>query len=191
MMSDQLENITLSQLLKLKDPSEYEVLLYVKSKTSIKNPSHKRKPKAKSHYYAKPFIELTFSQVIEIRREINTVDGIFKAFEWVFGIERKELEKVKVLDFYPAWNHILAETRRCVENENALSKPDPKWKEAGGDQLNQFRESAPIINIAKEFSYRPMEVENWTYGEVFLIMSWNSIYHDVLKRYQKITAKKK
>lgn len=177
MSSNQLENITLSKLLQLTDPSEYEALLYVKEKDVILG-----RP-------AKPLENLTFSQVIDIRETINTNEGLFNAFKWVFNIEEKELLKVKVLDFYPALNHILKETKQLVEAESELGGEDKAWTEAGGGQLAPFGIRSLLITLGQQFSQFPDEVAERTYGEIFVIAKYNSILSEVQKNYQEIKAR--
>jgi hypothetical protein len=143
---------------------------------------------------AKPIESLTFGEVISIRHNLQnpTIDGIFEVFNLVFGLNRKELLKANVIQFYHAFNwvqeQILSITKR--EQKKLTSSPDEKLKSAGIEDLNIFGELNTLIALGEKFGKAPQEVEKWTYSFVFSLMYHDKISSDINKRYTKLLTKK-
>ncbi|WP_462250453.1 hypothetical protein [Ekhidna sp.] len=178
-MKEVLENITVEKLLSLQDPSDYEVMLYLNTSNELKG--HK----------AEDFLNIEYGRVIKIRQFLEeiTLDGLINMFEWVYSLEKKELLKLRVKDFYPAFNHIITETNRLVKAEEHLSEEDHTWKEAGGERMAKYGVLGVLVALGQQFGIPPFEVEKWSYGKVFTLLRWNKEYNEVVEKYRRIKSR--
>lgn len=180
-MRSQLYNIKLRKLLSLdQDRFEYynNVLKYVNGKADID-----------------ALENLPFGDIIKLKKyiQLETYEGIAKCFEVVHGINKKDLFKLSVLEFYSRFNWIKENLKKLIDREHANLKADAdeKLKLAGLDRLNIFGELNTLIAIAEKYGKTPQEVEGWQYSLVFSLMLHSKISGDIYKRYTELLNPKK
>lgn len=141
-----------------------------------------------------PIEALTFGEVISIRQNLRNqnIDGIYDIFKIVFGFKSNDFFKLKVVQFYQAFNWVQEQILLIEKREQSKlsSSPDDKLKSAGIEDLNIFQELNTLIALGEKFGKSPQEVENWTYSFVFSLMYHEKISNEINKRYFKIINKK-
>lgn len=179
-----IPNISISQFLKLEDPSEYEALTFLKGRPEFVGKK------------AKPVEELKWGEVMELREGLvgpETNKAMIRAFRLIFKATEKEVLNSKVVDFYYAANWILSEFERLANAEKNISgedEQDAKWIAAGGDVMNKYRHFNVMMNLAIQFGVTPQEIEEWKYGLVFLILKYNADKARIEKRYMEMMTKR-
>ena len=137
----------------------------------------------------KDIYQLPFSSVSFLKEFIQspTLPGFISVYKLIFGIDENIFLKMKSTDFYYSFNWIQNEIIELVEGEKRLeSKPDEHWIAAGIERLNIFGELNTLINIGKQYSIPPQEVENWSYNLVFTFALHNKIDGEINKKYSEI-----
>lgn len=182
-MKEELENITVSKLIESNQAAQYrEILKYLAGKETI------------GQYKAKQFETIKWGQVMEMRQII--FDGqnnyeILKCFEWVYGIDEKSILNLKVVDFYHGLNWIIYENERLIKSEqNIGGEPDEYWIQAGGEKLGMYQHFNIMVTLGEQFGCAPHTIEDWSYGNVFLMLRYNTDMASIRKKYQQIIAKK-
>lgn len=185
-----IQNLTVSQLFAL-EHSEFErycqIFEHARPKDHIKAwPLYLSDP-----WQAASFGDLTFGDVETIKHTFSK--DLFGVFRIVFGIEQRDLMRVRVRDFFPALNWIKKELSELVKRERDFleGSQDPDWKNAGGDRLNVFKSMNVLIAFGKEYGQTPQEVEQWKYSFVFTLLYHSRITGEVQKNYHNIMRNKK
>lgn len=151
--------------------------------------------KSKPEFIGKEAVEITslqFGQVNELKRIFTepTFEGIFYAFEAVFGAKKEEVLEADVVSYFYALNHIAEGVKTVFKKEKILEVDDEEerffMKEAGAERLNRFQEFPILLNLAERFSTTPFVIETWKYSTVFTILLYDKILADVRKRRDEI-----
>lgn len=118
---------------------------------------------------AKPVFHLKFNEVEKIKDNFKGLNDekINEIFSIVWGIEINQ-NKVRVLQFYRAFNHILSELQQIYKLEEKLGgEPNEKLINAGIKKMSIFGSFNIIDDIAQKYHFRPKDVESWDYSEVY------------------------
>lgn len=138
---------------------------------------------------AKDIYQLPYCSVSSLKgfMQSPSLPGFISVFKLVFDVDEKEFLKMKATEFYYSFNWLQNQIIELVEGEKRLeSEPDENWKLAGIERLNIFGELNTLINIGKQYSKSPQEIEQWTYELVFTLALHNKIDGDINKRYSEI-----
>jgi hypothetical protein len=131
---------------------------------------------------AKDFMELSFKDVEFIKTSLSEPNetNMFKILEIVFGV--KNFSKVRLLEFYKAYNYIVEQITQIIESEKSLSSPaSDKLLMAGIERMTIFGALNILDDIARRYSKSPQEVENWSYGLIFSLSLKMKYENDIQK----------
>lgn len=185
-MINQIQNIQLKRLNTL-EPSKYDeyrsVLQYLKPKAVIR----KRQ--------AKDIMQLTFNEVELVKQSLRQpdIDGLATIFRIVYGLSRKELLKVRLIEFFHAYNHVIKQVNMIMEQENVklrfeetdMIKRD-QLQRAGVERLNIFGVLNTLDAIAQRYGTHPDIVKEWQYGYVFSLLFKMNVERQVQDAYAEI-----
>ena len=118
---------------------------------------------------AKDMVELTFSEVEEIKDAFKnlTDNNINRIFELIWNVKLVD-SKVRVLEFYRAFNYVISELEGIYKLEQNLGgEPSQKLVNAGIDKLRKFGSLNIIDDIAVKYHKDPEEIEGWKYNKVY------------------------
>jgi len=155
---------------------------------------HIRECREINGYEAKVFTELEYGQVKYVQKTIDSPEGLFKAFEWSYGVELKELKNWKATDFFRGVSFIKQQIKEIAAmEETAFSggKTDQKLLDAGIEKLEIFSELNTLIAVGEQFNKSPEEIEKWQYQLVFSIMYHKRISGEINSEYQRLMSKNK
>jgi hypothetical protein len=173
----QIANISINEFFLKSDVTEFEMLIkYIKPKNNFLGKTAKMS-------------ELTLSEVARLRVLVPTptIENFIEIYNIVYKVSAKEFLAGKVLEFFESNRYIgkyindINEREVKLLSRNVSEENQLKWKMAGGDRLNAFREIGIMISMGKEFGYSPEEVGNWKYETCFAIMLHNNILDDINK----------
>jgi hypothetical protein len=175
-----LENITVLKYSKLKDVTNYDVIL------KHLNPSNKFVGKQSD------FMRLPYSSVkycLKIINQVNNWDKVHELFEVVFGCTLDEFNNATVVEFYAARNYIVSQIKTVIENEARLSEGGSvditKWEQAGGKRLEQFNDFVSLDPLAERYSLYPFELAEKPYSDIFYLQAMVKTLNEVNFNYTK------
>ena len=118
---------------------------------------------------AKEVFHLKFNEVEKIKDAFNnlTDDNINFIFKTIWGKEINH-NKVRALEFYRAFNYVVKEVEDIYKLEEKLGrKPNQKLINAGIKKMSIFGSLNLIDDVAQKYHFRPKDVEEWNYSEVY------------------------
>ena len=175
-----MENIRLYQFLLL---DETEADRYLGVFQHIKPDDRIGKLKAKRLH------ELSFGEVLTIKK-CATKDDYIEPFLIVFGISERKLTRIRVTEFFRAFNWIRDELTVLIEREKLLnSEPEPEMIEAGIERLDIFKEMNLVIPLSKDYSLHPYTIFDWRYQTIFTLLHHGKISAEIDRNYAEILRK--
>jgi len=168
---DSIENIKLKDMGKLK-PEQAErygaILRCLKPKSILGT----RK--------AKNIFEMQFAEVENMRRDIGSPDGMFKAMCLFYDCPEELLTDYRIIQFYHALNHLLSQIEHLdnIERQNLYSKPKQEDIDAGIREFDRFSSLNVLDDFAKDYGKSPLEVEQWPYGLIYSLMWRRKVSRD-------------
>ena len=132
---------------------------------------------------------ITFAEVARSRELVQdtSLDNFIELYEIFYKVDAKKFLSAPVLDLFYSNKFIVEYLNSLDKREKLLdihtSEEDRmKWKAAGGDRLNQFKELGIMINLGMQFSLSPETIGDWKYNLVYAILLYSSIDRDIEKR---------
>lgn len=119
---------------------------------------------------ANDIFHLKFKEVEKIKDAFNnlTDENLGFIFNLVWGKEINQ-NKVRALEFYRAFNYVVEEIEDIYKlEENLGGKPNQKLINAGIKKMSIFGALNITDDIAVKYNYRPKNVEEWQYSEVYI-----------------------
>lgn len=175
----ELKNIPVKKLFRSRDFKSY---LNLQSMIGAKDVFVQKK--------AKSLQSIEFGQVASIKRTLvnPSYQSMFEVFNVIFGINLKQYERARAIEYLYAVNHIKREMLNLVARENKMlsGEADPIWNMAGADRLNRFAELNTLVKLGKEYGKEPREIERWTYATVFSLVLHDKTLREVQERYYEL-----
>ena len=141
-------------------------------------------------FKAKKLTGLPFGEVTNIKN-LSAAADYPKVFEIVFGITEKDLENIRMKEFFMALNWLRKELESLIEREKHLvGDEDPKMVEAGSARLNVFKEMNILIPLSKEYGKTLEEIAAWKYSTVFTILYHEKGSRDIEREYSRLNTAK-
>jgi len=159
----------------LKDAEKYPDLIPIFQKVKGIDILHGKK--------SKNFMKLKFKDVEFIKQTIQEPNdkAVLKCLKIVFGFV--DVEKLRLLEFYQSYNHIVEQIKIILESEKNLhTEPSERLKNAGIDRMSIFGALNILDDIGQKYGVPPHKVEKWTYGLIFSL-SLKAKYEADIKAY--------
>lgn len=187
-----LDDIRLRQLLDLENPQPYiNLFTHVKEKKEFKFYGLRHK--------AIEVNDMTFDDVASVRKRLSKQkiepDDIIYIFSKFFALRLPKwlYWGLRVTTFYPCYNFIINSIKKLAEAEQAHWTPenvDSDFKKAGSSNLSKFAEYSVAAEIAEKYGFKPSDIFEWKYSEVFIEVARNTAHSDVMRNYHEIKANK-
>lgn len=139
-------------------------------------------------YKAKKLGSLSFGNVAQLKRYIAnpTYESLLEAFKMVYGVRQNQYLNADVVSFFYALNHIRESIIEINKREKQLqSEPDADLQNAGVERLQRFGEMGTLINLGKQYSKSPSEIEEWKYNLVYAILLYDKVHGEIKKKYDE------
>lgn len=135
---------------------------------------------------------MQYGEVESMRGSIHTPEGALMAVSMVFDCPEKYLMDYRLLQFYPALNHVakVLSYLDTLEENNLSKKPKKDMLDAGIHRLNHFGNLNTTDRLGKEFGMCPEEIEKWSYNLVYHLMWKRKVESDIDDDYAEITRPK-
>ena len=169
------KNITVKKYLSLDNTSSIDLYYnLIKPKNVIKG-------------HEATFNGLTFNEVSVIKRyanktNIESLQIIIDIFYNFDDNSKINLLECSIYELFQFRKWLSNELLKIYTNEKKLeSTPNVKLIAANVDRLNQFGELNTKIDLGEQFGFRPKDIGQWLYVEVFQIMHRNKVKGDIQK----------
>jgi hypothetical protein len=137
---------------------------------------------------AKKLTSLSFGDVSKIR-DLATTSDYPEIFNIVFGISEKDLNKIRVKEFFMAFNWLQKELEVLISREDHLKgEEDPKLIQAGVERLNSFKGLNILIPLSKAYGKTLEEIESWKYSTIFAILFYDKVNGEIEREYNRLTV---
>lgn len=177
-MITEIKNIKLKDFDQLTDEEAYQYGLLFPMLASSKRLGTR---------HAKDLWEMEFAEVENLKKWIQDPAKQLEAVALVFDCPIKLMPDYRILQYFPALEHVKSELLRIVhlERQNLACEPDPKYMAAGGKELQRFGVLNTLKLLGMQHGKAPTEVEQWTYGLVHWLSWMNKIDREIEKEMHK------
>lgn len=136
---------------------------------------------------------LSFNAVAMLIQDFSapTEKNIVEAFYTVFKINKKTLYNLRMSQFFPLYNYILAQLETIISAEKRLhSSPDADMLAANVEVFKKYGVGNVLDDLALRYHTHPNVVKEWEYGYCYFLLSKMKDEREFNKRYAKIIEQK-
>jgi len=178
-----MRNIKVKQLIVKGNIEDYYILEMLKPVNSF--------AKKSMNINTMPWVEVKYC--IKHLRTVESWGTVKDIYELCFKVTEKEFFNARIVEFYQSRKYLLKAFEDVIIKESKLlsstSTDGHLWKQAGGDKLNIFSDTLPLIQLGKEFGIYPYDLGKKPYSEVLSLLVQSKRQNEVEAEYQKLKYK--
>lgn len=178
-----MRNITVRQYSRLDDISEYELLENLRPKNLFR--------KRTMDINSMPYSNVRYC--LRLLSKINNWQMVQQLFSICFDVPEKKFWRAPVTEYFAARRFLIQALEQCIANETKLlasaNQDAYLWQMAGGDRLQPFGDTLPLIHLSKMFGTYPYDIGRKPYGEVFSLIVATKTQQEVENEYFKLKQK--
>lgn len=143
-------------------------------------------------YKARDFYKMEFAEVVNIREAVKA-DDMIEAVRLYYNVPPVFMVSKRIIEFSHAQNYMIRQLEiiNTREEKELYSEPDQNWVEAGIRELDRYGALNVLDRLGMEFGKSPEEIETWSYGLVFWLLSRRATQARINERHREITKNKK